>query len=473
MAGAMRTTAQDPPRESPPPIYWFVRYGQSLSVGYLGFCGTTGTPPCSTGLPGNVMLWSRIFPPAGAFQPLAERIYQNSPPAVESSATSMCNEYTILSGRLCGTANYGWPGASHASLAKSSAFCAHPCFFDYAVGLNYGGGGGPAPLTPTGTGVLQAYQNARERGIPFYVPGVYYNQGETEMNGSTSAETYKGYVTQLQADFQGAINEAIGQSGLVPLFLAQKSSWTVVAPNRATPTTTTGGDGVALGQLQAALEHYSDGTIWLIGPEYPNMYNRSVHMTAADYRASGGREGKVLDRVTAEGKPWRPFYPRRISISGRVMTVRFWVPYPPLIFEEAMVAPLPDGNKGFELTDTGGSGVTIESVSLTPETSDSITIMLSAEPAGSVELRYAWTAAGVGPEYIGAKSGPRGNVADSDGRLSWSGDSLRDYAVTFRIRNLSAAAPYVWEPPDPTNLGTIAGAKGRVPAVIRGPRRRK
>src|SRR5947208_10703603 len=106
----------------------------------------------------------------------------------------------------------------------------------------------------------------------------------------------------------------------------------------------------------------------MIGPEYSNSYSRSVHMTAADYRTSGGREGKVMHQVTVERKPWRPFYPKKITLSGRVLTVQFWTPYAPLRFDETAVAPLPDGNKGFELTDTGGSGVTITGVSLTAGT---------------------------------------------------------------------------------------------------------
>lgn len=447
-ARSAAATAQDEPADSTPEVYFFVRSGQSLSRGAVGYCGTSSTPPCSTGMEGNFMLGTK-YPPGGDFQPLREFAF-NSPPAVETSATSMCNQFSSLSRITCGTANYGWPGASILALRKNASGCTPPCMFDNSIGLHKG--------EPTGTGVMQAFRNAAAMGARLIAPGVYYNQGEAEMNGGVTADTYARLMAELQADYQSDINAAIGQQGLVPLFIVQKSSWAAWGARRTTPTTTSGGDGVPIGQLKAALDNYSSGRIFLIAPEYATAYGADgVHKPADSYRKQGVIEGKVLYQVTAEKRPWRPFYPRSVTLSGNLLRVRFWVPYGSLVFDETTVAPLPDGFKGFELTDSGDSGVMIASVALTENEPDSIDITLSGVPSGAVELRYAWTAAETGPAFSGPKQGPRGNVADSDDRLAWNGDPLRDFALSFRIADIRADSPYVWEPPDPDNLHTIPG----------------
>ena len=403
----------EPQSSTAPPVYWVVRYGQSLSVGYIGFCASPGYPACSVGIPGNLMMWSPMYPPSGGFQALQEKVYQNSPPSVESSATSMCNQYTTFSGHVCATANYGWPGASYPELAKgATCTVGSNCFFDNAIGLSYTTSITSPPTT--GTGVVQAAANAAKMGAAFFAPAVYYNQGETEMLSSSITDVmYEQYMVKLQSDFQTSINSAIGQAGLVPLFLVQKSNWP--GYSAYTPLAGSNNGGSVIGQLEAALDHYSDGTIWMIGPEYPNEYNGGVHMTANGYRTNGGREGKVMHQVTVEGTPWRPFVPRSITLSGTLLRVRFWVPMAPLVFDSTTITPLPDGNKGFEVTDTGGSGVTISSVALTDGETDSVDITLSGTPASTVELRYAWTAPTLG--VSGHAGGPRGQVADSDFRV--------------------------------------------------------
>ena len=450
--------------QAPAPVYWIVRYGQSLSIGWAGACGNSGNPACSSGAPyGSLTIFApnSMYPPSDTqFRTLAGHTYQNSAPAIESSATSMCNQYNVLSGgRICATSDYGWPGAAYASLKKGAACTIPYCLFDNSVG-----NGGAAP----NTGVVQAKAMAAASGSPFYAPAVYYNQGEAEMNGSLAASTYEGYMVQLQSDYQSSINGAIGQTGLIPLFLVQKSSWATWGTPRATPTSTTGADGVAIGQLQACLDHYSDGTIFCVGPDYAHSYGADgVHRPSNGYRDQGGREAKAIYQVSVKGKGWRPFYPRSVSLTGNVITVQFWVPVGSLAFDTTHIAALPDSNMGFEFTDTGSGKVTLpaNSVVLKPGTTDSVTLTLSGTPSATFELRYAWTAPnGVYPlscssngnNFTGPVNGPRGNVADSDLRTSWAGDPLTDYALTFRIPNISAASPYSWAPGEP-NLSTVPG----------------
>jgi hypothetical protein len=442
------------------PIYWFTRSGQSLSIGSVGYCGSGSYPACSTGASfGNLSLtpfksgppYAGGFP-GGAFETLHEDECKQSaggatcsPPHAESSATSMCNQFATLSGQVCGTANYGWNGASYAALKKGTA--------EYQSSI-----GGPGMES----GAYQAQQNASAEGRVVYAPGVYFNQGESD--GNATAAQYEGYMVELQSDYERDLNAALGQHGRVPLFIMQKSNWasaTAIAA-RTTPTNGGGADAMPIGQLQACLDHYSDGKIFCVGPDYATPYGGDgLHKPASAYRTQGGREGAAMYQVTVERRGWRPFYPRSISIAGNVITAQFWVPVGALVLDTTNIAPLADGNMGFEFSDTGGSEVTLpeNAVALKPGTTDSVTITLSGVPAGTFELRYAWTAAATGAAYSGPTKGPRGNVADSAG-TSWAGDSLRNYAFTFRIPNISAASPYTWAPPDP-DLSSIPGPSQR------------
>jgi hypothetical protein len=535
-------------------IIWIVRYGQSLSVGWAGYCSSTGYANCTSGSAyGSLMMYpsNGLYPWGNtSFTTLVPKTWNGlTPPSLESPATSMCNQYNTATGRVCATDDYGWPGASYAILKKGATSCtggtpgSPNCEFNDAVGN----------LTPndgiTSSGAWGAQQIATGLGKKFYTPAVSYNQGESEMNGSTTYSTYEADMVQLQSDYQTSLNSVLSQTGLVPLFIWQKSSWASASLGgsvRSTPTASTSGDGVPVGQFQACLDHYSDGTIFCFGPDYPYAYGPDgVHKTAVGYRQQGAIEGAALARVTYQHLGWKPFAPRSITVTGQYIDVQFWVPTLPLVLDTTNVAALPDGNYGFELTDTGAGGFTISSVALKGATNDTVRITLSGTPAATetFELRYAWTSpsghcstgvcaaasatsnnpdqtgsqtfaipnassgfgagdyiycystanpanymtgtvtsygggtsvslnitaaygstgtsysdwkldSGIG--YAGPQNGPRGNVGDSAGN-NWNGDSMRNYALTFRIPGISGNAPYSWNPSEPTNLSTIPG----------------
>lgn len=444
-----------PPPYVDPPIYFIVRSGQSLSIGAVGYCGAGQPIPCSSGAAyGNLGLtpFQPTFPTT-PFQALTEdecRVSLGSagcsPPHAESSMTSMCNQYvTLTTARVCASANYGWAGASFNELKK-------------------GGSGGEYAAAIAG--VTAAKAAADLAGRAFYVVGVYFNQGEAEMNGSTSNTTYAANLAQLQADYEADINTAIGQSGRIPLFIVQKSSWAAWGTPRSTPTSTLSADGVPIGQLRACLDHYSDGRIFCVGPDYATGYGSDgVHKPGIQYRTQGAREAVALHRVTAQRRGWRPFYPRACTLSGSNLDVRFWVPSGELVIDTTNIAAHPAGNYGFELTDTGGSSRTISSVARLAGTTDTVRITLSGAPSSTVELRYAWTAPNgacpgscstAGSGYVGPVNGARGNLADTAG-TSWAGDLILDHALSFRIPGISAASPYSWAPADP-DLSSVPGA---------------
>ena len=69
----LAVTVMAAPPVEPDAIFWFVRYGQSLSVGSVGYCGSTGYPACSSGAAyGSLTLFApnSTYPPCVLAAPL-------------------------------------------------------------------------------------------------------------------------------------------------------------------------------------------------------------------------------------------------------------------------------------------------------------------------------------------------------------------------------------------------------------------
>jgi hypothetical protein len=89
------------------------------------------------------------------------------------------------------------------------------------------------------------------------------------------------------------------------------------------------------------------------------------------------------------------------------------------------------GNYGFEVFDDGPPGqdrITIREVAVIAP--DRVRVTLSGDPLGSTRrIRYAFTGT---PGMVGGpRSGPRGNLRDSDATPSRSGHDLYDWCVIF------------------------------------------
>jgi hypothetical protein len=142
----------------------------------------------------------------------------------------------------------------------------------------------------------------------------------------------------------------------------------------------------------------------------------------------GEEYAKAYRRIVLEGQRWEPLRPDKITRQGKVVTVKFIVPVPPLVMDENLVKN--PGSFGFEFFQEGGNDVKIADVRITD--ADTVQVTLSAEPTGANKrLRYAYTAAAIGLS-AGPVTGPRGNLRDSDPTISRiGGANLYNWCVHF------------------------------------------
>ena len=104
----------------------------------------------------------------------------------------------------------------------------------------------------------------------------------------------------------------------------------------------------------------------------------------------------------------------------------FHVPSPPLQLDTALVSN--PGSYGFSYVDDSEAPPAIARVAVTA--SDTVKVTLASTPTGgSGRLRYAYAAA-VGA-HGGPRSGPRGNLRDSDATPSRSGYALHAWCIHF------------------------------------------
>jgi hypothetical protein len=106
------------------------------------------------------------------------------------------------------------------------------------------------------------------------------------------------------------------------------------------------------------------------GPKYQYPYSSDgIHLITDGYEALGEKYGQVYFERVVRGRDWQPLQPTTVErTSARVITVRYHVPVPPLVWETTFSPPHADSaffqnGKGFELRGPLGS-ITIESVEI-------------------------------------------------------------------------------------------------------------
>jgi hypothetical protein len=372
--------------------------GQSLSVA-LG-----GDPPLSKDQPYfNLMFNTGVMAEADgltSFVPLVESdvVPGSSGPVVETMSSGFANLVARMAREeLGGTAHdllvsvHGVNATAYSGLKKGTE--------PYRIGI--------AQVT-AGNAI------ATQLGKTYVVRAVTTVHGESD-HIAVNAE-YAANLAEWQTSYEADVQAITKQTEPVPLFESQISNWTKFG--QATS---------AIPALQLAAHLARGRKVVLIGPKYQLAHHPDgIHLTNEGYRQMGEEYAKAYRRVVLEGRPWEPLRPETITRSGALITIKFVVPAPPLVLDTTTVSD--PGANGFELTDASGGPRGIAEVKVTGP--DTVTVRLSAAPpAGGGRLRYAHT--GAIDAAGGPRSGPRGNLRDSDATPSRSGRLLHNWCVHF------------------------------------------
>jgi hypothetical protein len=248
------------------------------------------------------------------------------------------------------------------------------------------------------------------------VPAIVCVHGETD--GSCA---YIDKVVEWQSDYESDIKAITGQSGIIPMLISQVQSGECASagfPMPPEPTYT--------GMLGAYEQNPTK--ILLVNPKYIFPYVvGGTHLTNQGYRWMGEYYAKAYYQHVVQGQQWSPLRPTAVSIdSNHLITIQFYVPVPPLVFDTTNVAQLADGHYGFEWFTAGSE--TISSVQITDANAGIVQIQLSGAPVGGdgFPLRYAYTGTATGPT-----TGCRGCLRDSDPSVGLDGNHLYNWCVHF------------------------------------------
>ncbi|AUX44362.1 dockerin [Sorangium cellulosum] len=216
---------------------------------------------------------------------------------------------------------------------------------------------------------------AQAAGKTYGVGAVFLTHGETDSGSST----YGDEVVRLWSDYNADLKALTGQTETIPLFISQQHGYPSGANQRAVSTLT---------QWRLGVEH--PGDIVCTGPKYhlPGGGD-GVHLSAAGYQQMGEKYGQIYYEKVVMGRDWQPLQPTRVERSGRVITVHFHVPVPPLVWDERLPAPTAWANgRGFEVRQ-GNTKINISSVEIA---GDSVKITCAGDlPASGVTVGYAMT----------------------------------------------------------------------------------
>lgn len=370
-------------------INQIMQLGQSLCLGALGTPTLTTTQPYS-----NLML------SGSSFIALVNTTLEN--PIAQAANTITKNSMaTVIAGN-----NECVGGTDYAGLKK-----------------------GTTPYTNGLTLLTNANTAAGNLSRAYKIVATMTTHGENNMFDVA----YEADLVQWQSDTETDFKVISGQSQAIPMFVDQVSTWNAFAGHQWPALTNDGTfQGAPLLQWGAARDY--PGKFYMVGPKYQlppaSGDGTGLHLSNIGYRILGGMHAKAMKVVLVDGGTWRGLVPRRLTISGAVITAQFWVPVGALVFDTTTVSDK-GTSKGFEFYDNSGSPPAIDSVTLSGDTA---TITLHSTPTGGNQrLRYAYTGS-VTFAGTGDPNAAHGNVRDNDTATNDAGDSLFDWLITFDER---------------------------------------
>jgi hypothetical protein len=217
---------------------------------------------------------------------------------------------------------------------------------------------------------------ARAAGKNYGVAAITVTHGECDAaNGE-----YADQLFALYTDYASDLPAISGQTQPPLMIVSQQNS-----TNDRSPST--------LAAWRLGIDH--PDRVVCSGPKYQYPYTSdAVHLLVEGYEALGEKYGQVYYERVILGNGWRPLQPTSFERTGRIITVHFHVPVPPLIWETTFQLPHQtsltewSAGRGFELRN-GANRIAISTVEIV---GDAVRITAGADlPATGVTIGYALT----------------------------------------------------------------------------------
>jgi hypothetical protein len=260
---------------------------------------------------------------------------------------------------------------------------------------------------------------ATAAGKTYGVGAIILTHGETDAGNSN----YERDMFQLFTDYNNDIAAITGQKTKIRFLVSQQQT----SPGDNTTTAS------LIAEWKIGVDH--PGETICVGPKYQYSYaNDHLHLVASGYDQLGEKYGEVFYESVILGHDWQPLQPASLTRSGKMVTVSFHVPVPPLTWDTSLPAPHQGAHtawskgKGFEVQDQSGEQ-TIESAAIH---GNSVVITLANAPSATgLVVRYAATQDG-GGTLGGLATGRTGQLRDSDPLVGYATKlPLYNYAVSF------------------------------------------
>jgi hypothetical protein len=259
------------------------------------------------------------------------------------------------------------------------------------------------------------------------VGAIFLTHGESDAGNPN----YENDMLQLWSDYNADLRAITGQAEPIPLFTSQQHGIYLYAAGQEPRSI----DTSTLLQWRAGLDH--PGEIVCTGPKYQYPYDADfLHLQPLGYELMGEKYAEIFYSHVLLGQLWQPLQPLQNTVTrnGRVITVDFHVPFPPLAWDEALPKPHQADltewaqGRGFEVR-TGNTRLTIESVALLDE--DTVKITCAADVPAGATLGYAATSDGAA---ISGVSPRWGQLKDSDPFVgAFTQMPQANYAVSFEL----------------------------------------
>lgn len=268
---------------------------------------------------------------------------------------------------------------------------------------------------------------ADDAGKVYGAGGVIFTHGECDTSQKTA--DYGEKVHQLWSDFNTDLKAVTRQPNDIVLLASQQSS-----------VKGGGYESSAVQLWRAGRAH--PGQVVCTGPKYAyGPYY--VHLTGPAYERVGEKYGEVFDLIVNQGVAWKPLGPNKIERKGKIITIDFDVPNPPLVWDTHLPKPHQSAHtawsagKGFEVIDANKNELKIQSAEIV---GNSVQLTLAEAPAddASLTVGYAVTADD-GGDYGGRDVDLIGLLRDSDPFQGYSAESI-DLQATKGSKTFSAAA---------------------------------